>query len=34
MNGIYWASGVGVPEGGAMAEPKGALGGWQAPNTH
>ncbi|MHC4167015.1 MAG: ThuA domain-containing protein [Planctomycetota bacterium] len=34
MNGVYWASGVGVPEGGAMAEPKGALAGWQAPNTH
>lgn len=34
MNGIYWASGVGVPEGGAMAEPKGTLAGWQAPNTH
>lgn len=34
MNGIYWASGVGVPEGGALAEPKGALAGWEAPNTH
>jgi type 1 glutamine amidotransferase len=34
MNGIYWASGAGVPEGGALAEPKGALAGWQAPNTH
>ncbi len=34
MNGIYWASGVGVPEGGALAEPKGVLAGWEAPNTH
>ncbi|MHC4511616.1 MAG: ThuA domain-containing protein [Planctomycetota bacterium] len=34
MNGIYWASGLGVPEGGALAEPKGDLAGWQAPETH
>jgi len=34
MNGIYWASGKEVPEGGALAEPKGKLAGWEAPNTH
>jgi type 1 glutamine amidotransferase len=34
MNGVYWASGVGVPEGGALAEPKGSLAGWEAPDTH
>jgi len=34
MNGIYWASGMDVPEGGALAEPKGELAGWEAPDTH
>jgi len=34
MNGIYWASGMEVPQGGALAEPKGQLAGWEAPNTH
>ncbi len=34
MNGIYWAIGLEVPPGGALAEPKGALAGWEAPNTH
>jgi type 1 glutamine amidotransferase len=34
MNGIYWASGQEVPQGGAMAEPKGKLAGWEAPDTH
>ena len=34
MNGIYWASGKNVPQGGAMAEPKGKLAGWEAPDTH
>lgn len=34
MNGIYWASGKEVPQGGAMAEPKGKLAGWEAPDTH
>ncbi len=34
MNGIYWASGIEVPQGGALAEPKGKLAGWEAPNTH
>jgi len=34
MNGIYWALGMEVPEGGVMAEPKGELAGWEAPDTH
>ena len=34
INGIYWALGVEVPHGGAMAEPKGNLAGWEAPDTH
>ncbi len=34
MNGIYWALGMEVPPGGALAEPKGELAGWEAPNTH
>jgi type 1 glutamine amidotransferase len=34
LNGIYWAVGKEVPEGGVMAEPKGALAGWEAPDTH
>ena len=34
MNGIYWARGMEVPPGGALAEPKGELAGWEAPNTH
>ncbi len=34
MNGIFWASGQEVPQGGALAEPKGKLAGWEAPNTH
>jgi type 1 glutamine amidotransferase len=34
MNGIYWALGMDVPEGGALAEPKGELAGWEAPDTH
>jgi len=34
MNGIYWALGMEVPPGGALAEPKGKLAGWEAPNTH
>jgi type 1 glutamine amidotransferase len=34
MNGIYWALGKDVPEGGALAEPKGLLAGWEAPDTH
>lgn len=34
INGIYWALGVEVPQGGALAEPKGNLAGWEAPDTH
>ena len=34
MNGIYWAMGMEVPQGGALAEPKGELAGWEAPDTH
>ena len=34
MNGIYWALSMEVPQGGALAEPKGELAGWEAPNTH
>lgn len=34
MNGIYWALGKEVPQGGTMAEPKGELAGWEAPDTH
>ncbi|MHC4753212.1 MAG: ThuA domain-containing protein [Planctomycetota bacterium] len=34
LNGIYWASGKDVPDGGVMAEPKGKLAGWEAPDTH
>lgn len=34
MNGIYWALNMEVPQGGALAEPKGELAGWEAPNTH
>jgi hypothetical protein len=34
MNGIYWAAGLDVPEGGALAEPKNELAGWEAPDTH
>ena len=34
MNGIVWALGINVPDGGCLAEPKGALAGWEAPNTH
>ena len=34
MNGIYWALGQEVPQGGALAEPKGKLAGWEAPDTH
>jgi len=28
------ALGMEVPPGGALAEPKGELAGWEAPNTH
>ena len=34
MNGIYWAAGLEVPQGGALAEPRGELAGWEAPETH
>jgi hypothetical protein len=34
MNGIYWALGIEVPQGGVMAEPKCELAGWEAPNTN
>ncbi|MFC1633686.1 ThuA domain-containing protein [Planctomycetota bacterium] len=34
MNGIYWALGVEVPHSGTLAEPKGNLAGWEAPDTH
>ena len=34
INGIYWALGVEVPHGGAMAKPKGNLAGWEGPDTH
>jgi len=34
VNGIYWALGLEVPEGGANVEARTGLWGWQAPDTH
>jgi len=34
VNGIYWALGLDVPEGGANVEARTGLWGWQAPDTH
>lgn len=34
VNGIYWALGLDVPEGGANVEARAGLWGWQAPDTH
>jgi type 1 glutamine amidotransferase len=34
INGIYWAAGLEVPQGGANVEARSGLWGWQAPDTH
>ena len=34
VNGIYWAMGLEVPEGGARVEARSGVWGWQAPDTH
>ena len=34
INGMYWALSLEVPHGGAMAELKGNLVGWEGPDTH
>ncbi|MHC4157860.1 MAG: ThuA domain-containing protein [Planctomycetota bacterium] len=34
LNGIYWALGMEVPQGGANVEARSGVWGWQAPDTH
>ena len=34
LNGIYWALGLEVPQGGANVEARSGMWGWEAPETH
>lgn len=34
INGIFWALGLDVPQGGANVEVRSGLWGWEAPDTH